>query len=215
MTIWSFATRTVVPAISGALAGLLGAGFLVRSGTSSHTRENAETATAAEKVVKASLPPIATPPSWVAPPQPIPAPVAESPARHQPQDEKREEARQRDFNEFHARLAMHEQEPVDRAWSAKMESTVSSGLDRTKHNGRFSAEVTNISCRSVSCVAEFSWPSVVQASKEYDSLVTLSGEGIPCSRTMTLEDDLTGGGQYSAKMYMDCTDTKLGTVSGK
>lgn len=102
------------------------------------------------------------------------------------------------------RIIAHEQEPRDPRWAGDTETKLNASFSVLTQMTASSLE--KLECRSVSCLASFSWPNEETARRKMYELVTRIGPDAPsASRFMNLEAS-DGKGPVRATMILDFTE---------
>jgi hypothetical protein len=213
---------TLVAVVSGVAAGLggawIGLAFLGRASAPSAKSVTAEHVTAATKVSDPLVTRLSADDAKAAGSE-CAAPKAEGAgsaqddqrvARGVPLTRPTEADRTRDTAALREaqqnRIVAHQQEPRDLSWARDTETTLNAGFrDATQVT---SSTLENLECRSVSCLARFSWPDEATARTKMWDLVTRIGPTAPgASRFFNLEVG-DGKGPTKATMILDFTDAE-------
>lgn len=117
-------------------------------------------------------------------------------------------SRRQRFEEFERLISQHEEEPVDRDWSAFFEGAIGANLGALAGTQGFSIE--DVSCRSQTCVARISWPGFENAMSGWKNVLHHSG-GVGCARQILLPDASSGpespANRFSHQvLYSRCRD---------
>lgn len=116
--------------------------------------------------------------------------------------EGRAERRKEELDELNARVTAHMQEPRDPSWATQTERSVRSRLATPL--AAKNSSLSSVDCRSVSCVAQVSWPDGDKAKTEMLALITEIGEAAPgAARFMTID----GNRNNAATVVLDWTES--------
>jgi hypothetical protein len=122
----------------------------------------------------------------------------------------RESMMQLQLHEHELALESHRQEPRDSRWASEMEHTVDQGFRSLAVSGGTKAKASQIDCRSVSCTAKLTWDSHDTAARDLATVSDLARNGVGCGRRLVLPDPTPGSSEYSATLYIDCTQMRFG-----
>lgn len=106
-------------------------------------------------------------------------------------------------------IDQHAAETRDVSWARGMETNLSSMLtDLTQTHG-FS--LSAIDCRSVTCTAGVSWPSLTAAQAHMSGVVEMMN--LPCIKRITLPPECREDRACDATLVIDCTEDRTGPVT--
>lgn len=121
-----------------------------------------------------------------------------------------EQATQRADAQFAELERLHQQDPVDPAWSASASRSL--GADLTKLGDQRGFVIRQADCRTTSCRAAIEW-------KDYQSAMAtglhLAEEVLPgfnCAQRIYLKAPSDPLASYSANLYLDCASQRAGQV---
>jgi hypothetical protein len=104
--------------------------------------------------------------------------------------------------EHQRRIDSHWQEPLDSAWSASTETTISDELTAFADKSGFTLE--NVRCRSKSCLAELKWANYSEARSHWADVIQHRYEKSNCAREVFIPETAEPDRPYSATVVFEC-----------
>jgi hypothetical protein len=105
--------------------------------------------------------------------------------------------------EQEALLAAHAVEPLDPRWARTTGAELQRGLDALKSPGEM--KVTELTCRSQTCLARLSWPSMAAAYGVRRDVLTLLSIDLPCERRLYLGEEGQGHDAFEGTLMLSCS----------
>jgi hypothetical protein len=127
-----------------------------------------------------------------APPPAAPAPSADLPRRETAAEQREHEAEL---------LARHAAEPVDGPWAHDTSRDIGQALGALGNAGGL--KVASLDCRSQTCLAHLSWPSM-KAAQENRRAVLMLPSDLPCERHLYMGADGQRDDQFEGTLLLTC-----------
>ena len=137
--------------------------------------------------------------------QPVPATSASSYAARPRVSSEESAADHRADHE--AKIANHNQEPVDRAWSSKTEAAFATDLSGLATKMKAPFTVDKVDCRSTSCTADISFPNFGGAMKNWRDILS-AHYTTNCQKEMFLGNPSPGAGTYQTTVFYNCAQSR-------
>jgi hypothetical protein len=111
------------------------------------------------------------------------------------------------WREAHGSVDKHRADPIDRAWAEHVTPALQQDIERAMGQAKLTGNLSNLECRSTSCLGTVHWPSVANARHEAMQLLTADTR-VNCGRAVMIPPDATEGTPVDAEVIYDCASWK-------
>lgn len=108
---------------------------------------------------------------------------------------------------FHARLDAHANEPLDAVWAEAQTAALRRGLTEGRVDFHH-ADIIEIDCKSMTCVATLGWPNLREATPAISSVVEAELPGTPCATGTTVDAPADPDRAIHVRFLFDCSEAR-------
>jgi len=131
----------------------------------------------------------------------------------EPQEMSREAVAARMHAKYEGYASLHRNDPVDPGWAPQAEAHLTRALEAW---GRETdASIAEAECKTEVCRAKLEWKDYATAERQGLELASLEIPGLNCTQRIWLEEPEDAAQKYSAYLYLDCAQLRLGMLDAE